>query len=220
MEVLAPCEKQQRESERASKIPLKAEIFWSEKAMTMIVRPRCWHCKARYELPLSGWKSSEGNDRYCPDCWSVIAKSLEAVPAKLQHAWVGTSDATVEELRFLVDTREKPGLMDLTRPSNKNFIGFASKDKKTLRYEFWTEQGGPAAGRVWIEAEKDASTGAILGPWDPNDRWDPWPTFIEHPPWPEAPPPTHHFVRKPFPRAHLDALGNTLKRLGDLDGSS
>jgi hypothetical protein len=92
-----------------------------------------------------------------------------------------------------------PNEIDMTRPSNKNMQGLVSRDGRTYRYEYWTEQGGMAAGRVYLEVEKDADNN-ILGPWSLKDHWgDTQPTFIEHPPWPERPPATHKFVRKPMP---------------------
>ncbi len=178
--------------------------------MTTFRQKRCSNCSVRYSYQASGYGGlqKDNDDRYCPDCLCVVRDALERVPKRSQRAWVGCSDATVESLvaqensaskpeGWLPIRRVLPGEIDMARPSNKHMQGFVLRDGRTYRYEYWTEQGGMAAGRVYIEVEKDADD-HILGPWNFKDRWETQPTFIEHPPWPEQPPATHEFVRKPM----------------------
>ena len=89
--------------------------------------------------------------------------------------------------------RELSPLFDLERPSNQHVQGIVYRDGRTYRYEYWTEQGGMAAGRVYIEVERDTD-GTIIGPWSLTDVWATPPKFIEHPPWPDRSPATHKHV--------------------------
>jgi len=178
---------------------------------------RCNHCHVRYSYQMSGyWTFQEYNsDTYCPDCFKFITIALKSVPERTKHDWVGTSDVSVETLleqeRKAAEAAKAEGkvlarrvlapLFDMERPDNQHEQGIVHRDGRTYRYEYWTMQGGPAAGRVYVEVERDATTGEVLGPWSLSDRWASQPTFIEHPPWPERPPATHEF--KPMPLASL-----------------
>jgi hypothetical protein len=150
----------------------------------------------------------ENNDgKYCSSCFRVIQEALKAVPKQATHAWVGTSDVSVESLveqeQAALEKAKATGkmavhrvlapLFDVERPSNRHMQGIVRRDGRTYRYEYWTEQGGMAAGRVYIEVERDTE-GTITGPWSLTDVWATPPKFIEHPPWPDRPPATHKYV--------------------------
>lgn len=185
--------------------------------MSTFQQRRCAHCSVRYSYQMSGYGGiQEYNDStYCQDCYKFIQEALKSVPARVKHDWVGTSDVPaatlVEQEQAGLDAakaegklavrRVLPGLYDLERPSNQHQQGIVYRDGCTYRYEYWTEQGGVDAGRVYIEVERDAVTGEITGPWKFTDQWKTPPTFIEHPPWPERPPATHEF--KPMPLTAL-----------------
>jgi hypothetical protein len=171
----------------------------------------------------------EYNDsRYCRDCYKFILDALKVVPARSRPDWVGTSDVSVgtlmEQETFAVEIARSegkvavrqviPSLYDLERPDNHHEQGIVHRDGRTYRYEYWSLQGGPAAGRVYIEVERDAVTGEILGPWNLSDRWATPPTFIEHPPWPERPPATHEFK----PGVPLTSL--QIRRFGIIESQS
>jgi len=204
--------------------------------MSTFQQRRCSHCQTRYSYQMSGYGGmQEYNDgTYCPPCYRFIQEALKVVPQRVTHEWVGTTDVSVESLveqeQKALDAAKAEGkvpvrrvlapLFDMTRPSNQHMQGIVCRDGRTYRYEYWTEQGGMAAGRVYIEVERDVEEGRINGPWKLTDQWKAPPTFIEHPDWPERPPATHEFVPKPIqmmqPR-RFDIIENqSLKNIGDI----
>lgn len=182
--------------------------------MSTFQQRRCGHCGVRYSYQTSGYGGLQeyNNGTYCQDCYKFIQEALKVVPARSRPDWVGTSDVSVATLVEQEQAgweaakaagkvpvrRVLPGMYDLERPDNHHEQGIVHRDGRTYRYEYWTQQGGMAAGRVYVEVERDAVTGDILGPWNLSDRWTAPPTFIEHPPWPEKPPATHEFKPKPL----------------------
>lgn len=184
--------------------------------MSTFQNKRCVNCGVRYTYQASGYGGLQPNNdpTYCSDCYQVIQVALATVPPRSVPDWVGTSDVTTEDLlaqeaAHAAEAKAKGAipvqrvlapLFDLTRPDNQHRQGIVSRDGRTYRYEYWTQQGGPAAGRVYVEVERDTQTGEIVGPWKLQNHWTSMPTFIEHPPWPDPPPPTHEFVPMPFAR--------------------
>lgn len=182
--------------------------------MSTFQQKRCGHCGVRYSYQTSGYGGLQeyNSDTYCQDCYKFIQEALKVVPARSRPDWVGTSDVSAESLveqeRAAWDAAKAEGkvpvrrvlspMFDMERPDNHHAQGIVHRDGRTYRYEYWTQQGGVAAGRVYLEVERDALTGEILGPWSLKDRWTTPPTFIEHPPWPEKPPATHKFVPMPL----------------------
>lgn len=155
--------------------------------MTTFRQHRCSHCGVRYEYQTSGsWGATPKNSNtHCCDCYQVIQEALSKVPSRCKREWVRTlsvSAKTLEDLERtrwdaakangqIVARRILPGLFDLERPSNQHRQGIVKLDGYTYRYEYWTEQGGVEAGKVYLEVEQDTATGEILGPWDLNDCW-------------------------------------------------
>ncbi len=177
--------------------------------MSTFQQRRCAQCQVRYSFQMSGYGSiqEDNHEKYCSSCYRIIQEALKAVPKRVSRAWVGTSDVSVESLveqeQAAVDQAKAAGqlpvrrvlapLFDMERPSNQHVQGIVYRDGRTYRYEYWTEQGGMAAGRVYIEVERDTD-GTITGPWSLTDVWATPPKFIEHPPWPDRPPATHKHV--------------------------
>lgn len=60
----------------------------------------CIHCKTKYTYQSSGWGCNENynHHEYCPDCWKVISKLLEARPKKFEYRQVGTDEVTLTQL--------------------------------------------------------------------------------------------------------------------------
>lgn len=190
--------------------------------MSTFQNKRCGQCGVRYAFQTSGYGGLQANNdpNYCSNCYQVIQVALAAVPPRSVRDWMGTSDVSVEALIAQEEAQAAEAkalgqlpvrrvlspLFDLTTPDNQQHQGIVRRDGRTYRYEYWTLQGDKAAGRVWVEVERDAQTGEILGPWNLSDRWAAPPTFIEHSPWPDRPKPTHEFVPMPMSKVRRFAL--------------
>lgn len=188
--------------------------------MSTFQQRRCAHCSDRYSYQTSGggWGDANHDGTYCPTCKAVILQALRAVLPRRVHEWVGTSDVTATDLEEqervaweetqakggLLARRIYPGLIDLDNPDNKHKQGIVRREGRTYKYEYWTLQGGVEAGHVFVEVERDLGSGEITGPWSLTDHWNTTPTFVDHAPFPPAPPPTHEFVPIPITSLRMD----------------
>lgn len=147
---------------------------------------------------------NHNTDKWCDFCWQAVQKALKEIPRTVKQGYRYVSSPTVEELLkieeinfqkqkeksdgFPLARRVFPGLIDTVHSDNKHKLG-----RVVYRYEYWTHQGGPQAGRVRVDVAENLLTKAYEGLWDFNQSIPPGvliegepPPFPPYQPQPES----------------------------------
>ena len=149
--------------------------------MTSHRNKRCVHCNTVYLFQSSGHGCLDqpNDDRYCPECMTIILKALSHVKRKYDSEWVESHDFTVAELveieRKRLDEVSKSGgipfrafsmsLYDMSDFNNNNVTGIVHVDGKTYEYRYWTKKNeGEFTPKVSVLMQRDLVTKA-LEPW-------------------------------------------------------
>lgn len=140
---------------------------------------RCRHCQKPYNYQASGFGCGrkENDDRYCPDCMSIINYVLEGIPRKREKRIVVTNEITKKEfLRHLSEKRQKekdspyrrvfPGLFNVETGETSHCDMITIGDGlKSINYHMTWWDSDPDDFEITKEVEIDLTTGKEIGPW-------------------------------------------------------
>ena len=142
--------------------------------MTTEATYRCRHCLARYTYYPSGcpyFCTELNDDRYCPECKTVIRNALKDVPQRIERFGKPYDGITLDELKERVAKQNRESMwvkvaapsFDMKDPDNRNSSGWLMLDEDGLEvfYSYWSKKGDH---RIEVEMERNVETGEEY-PW-------------------------------------------------------